>query len=111
MCWRSGRRLPVAEGPFPWSGQRVRQMSSTPEEFRRALLLVFGDAVASDAEGVSLSVDGVCLHFALTNQAPIKIGALQLAMLRVEINVRHGDEAAVTKLLARVDRATQRGGG
>jgi len=32
-------------------------------------------------------------------------------MLRVEISVLEGDENAAATLLARVDRATQRGGG
>jgi hypothetical protein len=86
-------------------------MNSTPAEFRRAMLQAFGDAVSDDASGVLLSVDGVQLHFALRSEAPRNIGALQIAMLHVEISVRHGDATAAKKLLARVDRATQRGGG
>lgn len=86
-------------------------MNSTSSEFRRAMVQAFGAAVSEDASGVLLSVDGVQLHFALFSEAPRNIGALQIAMLRVDISVRHGDATAANKLLARVDRATQRGGG
>lgn len=86
-------------------------MSSTPAEFQRALNLVFGDAV-SEAPGGLLLVEGcVRLHFALQSEKTLKIGALQLASLRVEISVLEGDAAAAKQLLSRVDRATQRGGG
>lgn len=111
MCWPSGRRLRVAEGPFPWSSQRLRQMNSSAAEFRRALVQAFGDAVSEDQSGLLLSGDGVQLHFALSSEKPRQIGALQIATLHVEISVRHGDEAAAKNLLARVDRATLRGGG
>jgi hypothetical protein len=86
-------------------------MNSTPGEFRRALVQAFGDAVSATAEGVALSAAGVRLHFALTSRAATQIGELQIAHLHVEISVQEGDEAAAQELLARVDRATQRGGG
>jgi hypothetical protein len=86
-------------------------MNSTPAEFQRALVKAFGTAVSESADGLLLAVDHVRLNFALSSQSPRKIGALQLAVLRVEISVLDGDAAAAAKLLARVDRATQRGGG
>ena len=86
-------------------------MNSTPEEFRRALFQAFGPAVVETAAGVQLAVDGVQLHFALTRKESQRIGALHLAMLRVEISILEGDQNAAATLLARVDRATQRGGG
>lgn len=86
-------------------------MNSTAAEFRRALVQAFGEAVSEEGSGLLLSADGVQLHFALHGEKGRTIGALQLAMLRVEISVRHGDEAIAKNLLARVDRATQRGGG
>lgn len=89
----------------------MRLMNSSVEEFRRALVQAFGAAVSETATGLLLSSDGVQLHFALEGQALHSIGALQLTMLRVEISVFSGDEKAAEKLLARVDRATQRGGG
>lgn len=75
------------------------------------MVQAFGAAISEDADGVLLSDEGVQLHFALRGEVPRYIGALQIAMLHVEISVRHGDETAAKKLLARVDRATQRGGG
>jgi len=111
MCSPSGRRLPVAERPYPWSGERRREMSSTPAEFRRALVQAFGAAVSEDPDGLLLAQQGVRLHFALAPLPPRQIGALQLARLQVDIAVQAGTPEAAEKLLARVDRATQRGGG
>ena len=89
----------------------MRLMNSSVEEFGRALVQAFGPAVSNSATGFLLASDGVQLHFALTGEESHRIGALQLSMLRVEISVLSGAEAAAEKLLARVDRATQRGGG
>ncbi len=86
-------------------------MSSTPGEFRRALSKAFGDAVTEDATGLLVADGEVSLHFALTSETPQCVGALQLCALRTEITVRHGDHEAASELLARIDRATQRGGG
>ncbi|MEQ1518576.1 MAG: hypothetical protein ABL931_19010 [Usitatibacteraceae bacterium] len=86
-------------------------MNSTPEEFRRALEQAFGDAVTADETGLLLSADGAVLHYALSNDEPYRIGMIAIALLRVEISVRGGDEHAANALQARVDRATQRGGG
>lgn len=96
---------------MPWSGDSVRLMSCTPDEFRRSLVQAFGDAVLNTTDGLLLVGDEACLHFALSEQRPLRIAALQLSTLRVEISVRAGDEAAARRLLARVDRATLRGGG
>ena len=89
----------------------MRQMSSTPAEFQRALTLAFGDAVTTAPNGLLLDEGGVRVYFVLRSEKALKIGALQLASLRVEISVLEGDAAAAKKLLSRVDRATQRGGG
>ncbi len=106
-----GRRSPVAERPYPWSGERRREMSSTPAEFRRALVQAFGVAVGDEGNGLLLAIDDVRLHFALQSLPARQIGALQLARLQVDISVQAGTSAAAEQLLARVDRATQRGGG
>jgi hypothetical protein len=86
-------------------------MNSTPAEFERSLRQAFATAVGTAADGLLLEADGVRLHFALQRENPGQIGALQLAALRVEISVLAGDESAAARLLARVDRATLRGGG
>jgi hypothetical protein len=86
-------------------------MNSTPGEFERSLRLAFATAVGSTADGLLLDVDGIRLHFALRRENPGRIGALQLAALRVEVSVLAGDAKAAARLLAQVDRATLRGGG
>ncbi len=86
-------------------------MNSTPAEFRRALVLAFASAVSDEPGGLLLSLDGVRLFFALRSGKTRQIGALRLASLHVEISVLAGDAVAAKQLLARVDRATQRGGG
>lgn len=86
-------------------------MNSTPAEFARALRQAFGASVTETAGGVQLTQVGVSLHFALTGGRQRQLGALRLDLLEVEIAVCSGEAAAVEELLARVDRATQRGGG
>lgn len=86
-------------------------MNSTPAEFRRALVQAFGDKVSGDETGVLLTTDSAVLHFAFANSKPYQVGALRISLLRVEIDVRCGVEAAARELLAQVDRAIQRGGG
>lgn len=86
-------------------------MSCTRAEFRRSLEQVFGDAVSVTPDGLLLTGHEACLHFALSEQNPLCIAALQLSALRVEIGVRAGDPEAARRLLAQVDRATLRGGG
>ena len=89
----------------------MRLMSSTPDEFRRALFTAFGATVTEDGAGLLVTEGEIRLHFALSSEKPLRIGALQLSTLRVEVTVRQGDEQAASALLDRVDRATQRGGG
>lgn len=86
-------------------------MSSTPEEFRRGLVQAFGDAVSDEKDGLLLASGDARLYFALCSETPKRMGALELALLRVEISVLEGDARSVSELLARVDRATLRGGG
>lgn len=75
------------------------------------LVLAFGDAVIDDADGLLLTTEMAALHFALSQEEPTHIGLLKIALLRVEISVRAGDEAAAQALQNQVDHATQRGGG
>jgi hypothetical protein len=75
------------------------------------MFTAFADAVSEDDAGLLVADGEVRLHFALKSEKPQRIGALQLNVLRVEITVRQGTGEAASALLARVDRATQRGGG
>jgi hypothetical protein len=101
----------VADGPFPWSGQSVRIMNGSAAEFRRALRHAFGEAVRDSAGAPEVGVGGTCLRFTLTELPAQRIGALQLPLLRVEVSILSGTDPEAAELLARVDRATQRGGG
>lgn len=86
-------------------------MSSTAGEFQRAMVKAIGDAVTEEGGGLLVVEGNVRLHFALISETPQQVGALQLCALRVVISAQVGDEEAVSSLLARIDRATQRGGG
>jgi hypothetical protein len=86
-------------------------MTGSAAEFRRALRQAFGEAVDESGAGVRLAVDGVRLRFDIAGEAPLRIGALALERVQVRVSVEAGDPAAAGRLLARVDRATQRGGG
>ena len=89
----------------------MRYMSGTPGEFERALRLAFADALVTDDQGLLLTDGQVGLHFSLRDAQEMRIGALQLPCVQVEIKVLAGERAAAEKLLARVDLATLRGGG
>jgi len=86
-------------------------MNSSPAEFRRALVQAFGDAVSETADGVLLVVGEVQILFVLDSLPACRIGALQIADLRVDISVQSGESPAAERLLAQADRATLRGGG
>jgi len=86
-------------------------MTCTADEFRRALVAAFGAAVSSTPNGLLLAGRDASLTFTVREQPPLRLAALQLSTLRVEIGVHAGDEPAVQNLLAQVDRATLRGGG
>jgi hypothetical protein len=86
-------------------------MTGSAAEFRRALRQAFGESVVESGAGVRLAIEGICLRFELTAMAPLRIGALALERVQVRVSVESGDADAARRLLARVDRATQRGGG
>lgn len=86
-------------------------MTGTPDEFRRALRHAFGDAVSEDTAGLRVSTAGASIRFRLGSADPVALGVLRLPVLQVEVAVLHGDPEAARQLLARIDRATQRGGG
>jgi len=89
----------------------VRLMTGSAAEFIRTLQTAFGSAVDVADHRVTVSIDGVSLIFSLTPAPPLRLGLLELARQTVEIAVGAGSEAAVAELLAKIDRATQRGGG
>lgn len=86
-------------------------MSGTPAEFIRALETAFGDAVRVEGRQVSVATPAAGLAFTLSPLPPLRLGRLELPRQEVAVAVVKGEPAAAAELLARIDRATQRGGG
>jgi len=96
---------------FPWSDQRQRTMTSTPEEFVGSLAAAFPGALEAAPNTLIVSHGMARVRFDYQVAPSWRIGSLQLPSLLVDINVLDGDPDAVETLIDRVDRATQRGGG
>lgn len=86
-------------------------MTATPAEFVASLNGAFPGAVEADDDWAEVRRDMVCLHFDFAVCEALRIGSLALPRMQVAISVLAGDAADAEKLLADVDRATQRGGG
>lgn len=86
-------------------------MTSTPEEFAGSLTAAFPAAVESAPNCLIVTHGTARVRFDYQVAPSWRIGSLQLPSLQVALNVLDGDPAAVERLVDRVDRATQRGGG
>lgn len=86
-------------------------MAATPGEFVSALATAFPAAATAGDGWAEVAEDGVRLRFDYAVGPPRRIGSLELPSLLVTISVLEGDPDPAAELLARVDRATQRGGG
>jgi hypothetical protein len=86
-------------------------MTSTPEEFAGSLKAAFPAAVESTPNCLIVSYGTARVRFDYQVAPSWRIGSLQLPSLQVGISILAGDPEAVEKLVERVDRATQRGGG
>ena len=96
---------------FPWSDQRQRTMTSTPEEFVGSLTAAFPAALETAPNALIVSHGTARVRFDYQVAPSWRIGSLQLPSLLVGITVLDGAQEAVEALIERVDRATQRGGG
>ncbi len=96
---------------FPWSDQRQRTMTSTPEEFIGSLSTAFPAALKETPNALIVSYGLARVRFDYQVAPSWRIGSLQLPTLLVGISVLDGNPAAVEALIDRADRATQRGGG
>lgn len=97
--------------PLPWSRTATRQMAIGVEEFIRAVDAAFPGTVVRGGAALTVSDAKASLRIAYSEGAPQRLGALQLPSLLVQISVLAGDAQSAAALLARLDRATQRGGG
>ena len=86
-------------------------MTSTPEEFAGSLTAAFPAAVESAQNCLIVTHGTARVRFDYQVAPSWRIGSLQLPSLQVALSVLDGDPAAVERLVERVDRATQRGGG
>lgn len=96
---------------FPWSSQRQRSMTSTPGEFVASLTAAFPAALEAGQNWLVVTHGQARVRFDFQVGSFWHIGSLELPNLQVNITVLDGQPDAVTALLERADRATQRGGG
>lgn len=95
----------------PAAGPLRREVWIDAGEFRRSLEMAFPDRVTQQSAVLRVDDGQAALEITLTPQAPRRIAALHLPTLLVEIRFVAGTTVAQRNLLARMDRAMQRGGG
>ena len=97
-------------GPVPESfGRRV---TATPREFERDLRQAWPDARSSaDALRFDLEDGALSLVIEVEPAGVRRLGLFELPQLDVRYRFGAGDESARRALLARLDRAMQKGGG
>lgn len=89
----------------------VRDMATTEREFRQGLAFAFPQGV-SEQDGVIRVIQGEAAMEVLVAPLPPRvIAALRLPRLEVRIRFTAGTPEQRSAMLARMDRALQRGGG
>lgn len=97
-------------GPVPQALDR--EVAATPAEFERDLRKAWSGEIGARAPLQLALVDGdLELVIDLEPIEPRRIGLLTLPRLIARYRFSGGDEAARRRLLERLDRAMQRGGG
>ena len=86
-------------------------MTSSPGEFIGSLKTAFPGAVETGHNTLTVTHGAARVRFDYQVGPAWRIGSLELPSLRLDISILAGDPEAVTDLIDRVDRATQRGGG
>ncbi len=89
-----------------------REMAATQREFEHGLNLgVRGNWVATAEDRYRILQDGVQLEITILSRSERRIGALTLPLLNVAYAFSAGSPQQRRRLLTRLDRAMQRGGG
>jgi hypothetical protein len=89
----------------------VRDMATTEREFRNGLTFAFPQGV-TERDGVfHVAHAGAAMEIALAPLPPRVIALLRLPRLEVRIRFSAGTPVQQQAMLARMDRALQRGGG
>ena len=87
-----------------------RDVSASRPEFMQGLRLAFPAGIVQQGNGICIETSDSAMAIDLEEIPPRVVGALQLPRLRVRISFTRGSAVAQTALLARMDRAMQRGG-
>jgi hypothetical protein len=88
-----------------------REVSATPDEFRRGLALAFPGLVVEINNVLRVDDGGAAMEISLTPGISRVIAAITLPSLHVTIKFLRGTTAEQAAMLARMDLAMQRGGG
>ncbi len=88
-----------------------REVSATPEEFRRGLALAFPGLVVATGDVLRVDDGRVAMEISLTPGTSRVIAAITLSRLHVTIKFVRGTTSEQKSMLARMDLAMQRGGG
>lgn len=89
-----------------------RETGASAQEFERSLQAALPGGVASLGAGRYRVCEGdVCLEITAEPQAPRRIGLFALPVLATRYHFVAGSLPARAALIARLDRAMQRGGG
>lgn len=90
----------------------VREVGASEQEFERSLHAALPGGVESLGGGAFRVTAGeVCLEITAEPRAPRRIGLFALPVLATRFRFVSGDPAGRAALIARLDRAMQRGGG
>jgi hypothetical protein len=98
--------------PPPLDRQELRrEVSATPAEFAHGLRNAFGEAVRGGPLRFDIVSDGAAMHIDLMPGPDRVIALLRLPTLSARIRFTGGPPEARARMLHRMDRAMQRGGG
>ncbi len=89
-----------------------REVCATPREFERDLRMAWPAGVDSAGPGCFSLADGeLHLEIRIEPRGVRRLGLFELPQLAASYRFTGGDEASRRRLLERLDRAMQRGGG
>jgi hypothetical protein len=89
----------------------MREMAATEQEFRHGLAFAFPQGLTERDGAFHVVHAGAAMEIAIAPLPPRIIAALQLPRLDVRIRFTAGTIEQQQTMLARMDRAMQRGGG
>jgi hypothetical protein len=89
----------------------IREMGATLQEFRHGLRLAFPAGITERDDGFQVTDGDATLDISLETLPPRVIALLQVPRLKVTLRFTGGSPGQQSALLARMDRAMQRGGG